>query len=52
MALRTFGELLIVLSRGKSATPPLFNGPEVLASASEKAKLFAESFSDNSDLDG
>ena len=40
-----------VLSRGKSATPPLFNGPEVLASVSEKAKLFAESFSNNFDLD-
>ena len=25
-----------VLNRGKSAIPPLFNGPEVLTSASEK----------------
>ena len=40
-----------VLNKGKSAIPPLFNGPEVLSSASDKAKLFAENFSKNSDLD-
>ena len=40
-----------VLNKGKSAIPPLFNGPEVLSSASDKAKLFAESFSLNSNLD-
>ena len=40
-----------VLSKGKSAMPPLFNGPEVLSSASDKAKLFAEDFSMNSNLD-
>ena len=40
-----------ILNRGKSAIPPLFNGPEVLTSASEKAKLFAELFSKNSNLD-
>ena len=40
-----------VLNKGKSATPPLFNGPEVLSSASDKAKLFAENFSMNSNLD-
>ena len=40
-----------VLNKGKSAIPPLFNGPEVLSSASEKAKLFAENFSKNSNLD-
>ena len=40
-----------VLSKGKSAIPPLFNGPEVLSSASDKAKLFAENFSKNSNLD-
>ena len=28
-----------VLKKGKSAIPPLFNGPEVLPSASDKAKL-------------
>ena len=40
-----------VLNKGKSAIPPLFNGPEVLSSASDKAKLFAEHFSMNSNLD-
>ena len=40
-----------VLNKGKSAIPPLFNGPEVLSSASDKAKLFAEKFSKNSNLD-
>ena len=53
LALGTFGELLIVLSinKGKSAIPPLLNGPEVLSSASGKAKLFAKNFSKNSNLD-
>ena len=40
-----------VLNKGKSAIPPLFNGPEVLCSAFDKAKLFAENFSKNSVLD-
>ena len=40
-----------VLNRGKSAIPPLFNGPELLSSASDKAKLLAENFSKNSNLD-
>ena len=40
-----------VLNKGKSAIPPLFNGPEVLSSASDKAKLFAENFSKNFNLD-
>ena len=40
-----------VLNKGKSAIPPLFNGPEVLSSASDKAKLFAENFSKYSNLD-
>ena len=31
--------------------PPLFNRSEVLSSASDKAKLFAENFSLNSNLD-
>ena len=31
--------------------PPLFSGPEVLSSASDKVKLFAENFSKNSNLD-
>ena len=39
-----------VLNKGKSAIPPLFNGLEVLSSASDKAKLFAENFSMNSNL--
>ena len=40
-----------VLNKGKSAIPPLFNSPEVLSSASDKAKLFAKNFSMNSNLD-
>ena len=39
------------LNQGKSAIPPQFNGPEGLSSASDKAKLFAENFSLNSNLD-
>ena len=41
-----------VLIKGKSAIPPLFNGPVVLSSPSNKAKLFSENFSKNSNLDG
>ena len=41
-----------VLKKGKSAIPPLFNGLEVLSSASDKAKLFAENFSLNCNFDG
>ena len=40
-----------VINEGKSAIPPLFNGPKVLSSAYDKAKLFAENFSMNSNLD-
>ena len=40
-----------VLSKGRSAIPPLFNGLEVLSSASDKAKLFAQNFLKNSNLD-
>ena len=40
-----------VINKSKSAIPPLFNGPKVLSSASDKAKLFAENFSMNSNLD-
>ena len=40
-----------VLNKGKPAIPPLFNKPEVLPSASDKSKLFAENFSKNSNLD-
>ena len=47
LAFKTFGELLLVL---KSAIPPLFNNLEMLSSASDKPKLFAEKFSKNSNL--
>ena len=40
-----------VPNKGKFAIPPLFNGQEVLFSASDKAKLFAGNFSKNSNLD-
>ena len=40
-----------VLNKGKSAIPPQFNGWEVLSSASDKAKLFAENLSLNSNFD-
>ena len=40
-----------VLNKYKSAIPPLFKGPKVLFSASDKAKLFTENFSTNSSLD-
>ena len=41
-----------VLNKGKSAIPPLLNGMEVLPSAPDKAKFFAENVSKNSNLDG
>ena len=40
-----------VINKRKSAIPPLFNNPELLPSASDKAKLFTKSFSNNSNLD-
>ena len=40
-----------VLSKGKWAILPLFNRREVLSSASDKAKLFAENFALNCNLD-
>ena len=40
-----------VLNKGKSAIPPLFNCPDVLSSAYDKAKLFAKNFPKNSNLD-
>ena len=51
LALQTWQIANSVLNKGKSAIPPLFNGPEVLSSASDKAKLFTENFSKNSNLD-
>ena len=40
-----------VFDKDQSAIPPLFNRLEVLSSTPEKAKLFAEKFSKNSNLD-
>ena len=40
-----------VLNKVLYPVPPLFNAPEVLSPASEKAKLFAKNFSKNSNLD-
>ena len=51
LAPRTWRIANSVLNKGKSAIPPLYNGPEVLSSASDKAKLFAENFSKNYNLD-
>ena len=51
-ALWTFCKLPIVFSiKVKSALPHVFNGPEVLSFASDKAKLCAENFSKNSNID-
>ena len=52
LALANFGKLLSsVFNKGKSAILPLFNSFEVLSSASDKAKLFPENCSNNSNLD-
>ena len=40
-----------VCNNGKSTIPPVCNGPEVLSSGSDKAKLFPEKFSKKSNLD-
>ena len=48
---RFWGIANSVLNKGKSTIPPLFNGQDVLSSASDKAKLFAKNFSKNSNLD-
>ena len=40
----------VLNTNGKSDIPPIFNNLEVLSSASDKAKLFAEDFSKNSNL--
>ena len=39
-----------VLNKDKFAVPPLINGPDVLSSASDKAKLFPKNFSEKSNL--
>ena len=41
----------MIFSKGKSAIPPLFNGPEVLSSACDKAKLIPKNFFKNSNPD-
>ena len=52
LVLGTFYELLIVFSTMVNLLhiPPLLNGPEVLSSAGDNAKLFANNFC-NSNLD-
>ena len=45
-----FWQIDNVLSKGKSAVPTLFNGLEVLPSASDNAKLLTKNFSSNSNL--
>ena len=52
LAFGTFGKLLIFFSIKVNLLyiPPLFSGPEVLFSASDKAKLFAKYVSKNSNL--
>ena len=53
LALEAFGELLIVFptKETKTAIPPLFNDQAVFLSASDKAKLFAKTFSETPNLD-
>ena len=52
LALVTLGKLSKVFSKVNLLyIPPLFNSPEVLSSAYDKAKLFSENFSKNSTLD-
>ena len=59
LAVVTFGKFPLlrtplvhgVRNKGKSAIPLLFNSPEVLSSASDKAKMFTENFSKNFNLD-
>ena len=40
-----------VLSKGRSAIPPLFNDLQVLSFATDRSKLLVEHFSKNSNLD-
>ena len=54
LVFRTSGKLPIVVSIKVNiyyTIPPLFNGPEVLPFVIDKAKLFAENFSKNSNFD-
>ena len=47
----TLGELISVSNKSRSAIPSQSNSPASLPSASDKAKLFAENVSKNSNLD-
>ena len=49
--LRLLANCYSVLSKGKSTIPPQFNSPEVLSSASDRAKLFTKNFSKNTNFD-
>ena len=49
LTLESLGKLLIVFC--KSAIHLLFDGPKMLSSASDKAKLFPKNFSKNSNLE-
>ena len=40
-----------MLNRDRSAITPLFNDPEVLSSASDKAKAFVKDFSNKTNFD-
>ena len=40
-----------VLSGGKTAIPSLFNDSEMLSSVSDKAKIVAKTFSEDSNID-
>ena len=52
LCLRNFWQIAnSVLNEGKSAVPALFNGLELLSSASDKTISFAKNFSVNSNLD-
>ena len=51
LALGTFDELLTVFSAKVNLLCLLHYGPEVLSSASDKAKIFANNFSKNSNPD-
>ena len=47
-----FGELAnSAINKDRSAVFPLFNKPDVLSSASDKAKLFGKNFSKNYNFD-
>ena len=39
------------MNRGKSSIPTIVNGPKILSSSLDKARLFAKMFSSNSNLD-